>query len=144
MYDTVLVPTDGGDAAADGVEHAFDLAAAHDASVHVLSVAAPGMETVAIGGGSVGSMAAANQAASERTADEVVAAAEERGIEATRSVESGLPHRVILSHVRRHDADVVVMGTHGRTGITRALTGSVTERVIRHADVPVIAVRAQD
>ncbi len=48
---------------------------------------------------------------------------------------------VILDEVREHKADVVVMGTHGRTGVKRLLLGSVAERVIRRADVPVLVVR---
>ncbi|GGM56267.1 nucleotide-binding universal stress UspA family protein [Halarchaeum rubridurum] len=142
MYDTVLVPTDGSDTAGEGVDHALDLAAAHDATVRALSVAAPGLEAAAVdGGGSVRSTTGAARTASERAARRVADAAEERGLDATCAVERGVPHRVIRSHVRRHDVDVVVMGTHGRTGIARALTGSVTERVIRRADVPVVTVR---
>lgn len=48
---------------------------------------------------------------------------------------------VILDEVKEHGADVIVMGTHGRTGMKRLLLGSVAERVIRRADVPVLVVR---
>ncbi len=49
----------------------------------------------------------------------------------------------ILASVRRERAEMVLMGTHGRTGLARATLGSVAEDVIRHADVPVIVVRTQ-
>lgn len=48
---------------------------------------------------------------------------------------------VILAEAVEHKADVIVMGTHGRTGVKRLLLGSVAERVLRRADVPVVVVR---
>ena len=50
-------------------------------------------------------------------------------------------HRTINRFATEIDADVIVMGTHGRRGLSRALWGSVTEDVLREADVPVIVVR---
>lgn len=49
--------------------------------------------------------------------------------------------REILDVAVHHHADVIVMGTHGREGLSHALLGSVAERVARHADVPVMLVR---
>jgi nucleotide-binding universal stress UspA family protein len=49
----------------------------------------------------------------------------------------------ILAEARESEADLIVMGTHGRTGFRRLIIGSVTEAVMRHASVPVIAVPAQ-
>jgi nucleotide-binding universal stress UspA family protein len=46
----------------------------------------------------------------------------------------------ICDYARDHDIDMIVMGTHGRTGLTRFLIGSVAEKVVRHADVPVMVV----
>ncbi|GAA0310672.1 universal stress protein [Halarchaeum salinum] len=141
MYDTVLVPTDGSDAAADGVAHALDLAAEHDATVHVLSVVTTGEGATAVG--NPGAFAAAVQTTSERTTETVAEEARERGLDVERTVETGTPSRIIVDYARTHDIDVVVMGTHGRTGLAHVLTGSVTERVIRSSDAPVLAVRAR-
>jgi nucleotide-binding universal stress UspA family protein len=52
----------------------------------------------------------------------------------------GHPWESILRFVREHRADLLVMGTHGRHGLPRALLGSVTERVLRSSPVPVVAV----
>ena len=56
------------------------------------------------------------------------------------SVLSGRPHRAIVDYAAEYDVDLIVMGTHGRTGLDRYLLGSVTERVVRLSDVPVLAV----
>lgn len=55
-------------------------------------------------------------------------------------VKDGSPHVLILQEARDLGADLVVMGTHGRTGLPRALLGSVAERVVRTSPVPVLTV----
>lgn len=62
-----------------------------------------------------------------------------------RDVESLLvedsPARAILETARRREADLIVMGTHGRSGLSRVMLGSVTERVLRESDRPVLTIR---
>jgi nucleotide-binding universal stress UspA family protein len=53
---------------------------------------------------------------------------------------AGDPAHEIVRYAREHDVDLIVVGTHGRTGMSRALLGSVAERVIRIAPCPVLAV----
>lgn len=53
---------------------------------------------------------------------------------------SGIPARQISTYARRVGADLIVIGTHGRTGVSRALLGSVAEAVVRHAPCPVLTV----
>jgi len=57
---------------------------------------------------------------------------------------SGSPHKQLIDYAERHGIDLIVMGTHGRTGLDRYLLGSVTERVVRTADMPVLTVRVTD
>lgn len=64
------------------------------------------------------------------------------GVPVTRRVEEGDPVSVILSVVRETAADLIVMGTHGRTGLGRLLMGSVAEQVVRRATCPVLTVTA--
>lgn len=68
--------------------------------------------------------------------------AEELGIDVpvVTAVESGTPAAQIVRYAGRHGVDLIVVGTHGRTGVTRALLGSVAERVVRTAPCPVLAV----
>jgi nucleotide-binding universal stress UspA family protein len=57
-------------------------------------------------------------------------------------VETGMPHEQIVRVARRKRADMIVMGTHGRSGLTRLLLGSVAARVIATAKCPVLTVHA--
>jgi len=64
-----------------------------------------------------------------------------RDLSAEPVVAVGIPWVEILRAARLKDADVVVMGTHGRTGLARMVMGSVTEQVVRRAPCPVLTVR---
>lgn len=66
--------------------------------------------------------------------------AAERGVEFFGDVVIGVPHEAILVYVDEQDIDLIVMGTHGRTGERKRIVGSVTEEVIRRADIPVLVV----
>ena len=68
--------------------------------------------------------------------------AREAGLTATTAVQQGSPARTLLEYADEQGVDLLAMGTHGRTGPRRLVLGSVTERVVRHADVPVLAVRS--
>lgn len=57
-------------------------------------------------------------------------------------LEAGVTHEQIVRAARRQHADVIVMGTHGRTGLTRLMLGSIAARVIATAPCPVLTVRA--
>jgi nucleotide-binding universal stress UspA family protein len=139
MYHDILVPTDGSDASTQAVEHAVALAAEHDATVHVLYV---------VDASSYASLDVGTEMIFEALRDEgesVTATAETAAAEADVPVESevveGDVHRAILDYAAAHDADLIVMGTHGRRGLDRYLLGSVTERIVRSSPVPVLTVR---
>ena len=140
MYDCILVPTDGSSEVERALEHAFDLAQAHHATVraiYVVSVAGYGglpMETPL--DGIAGALREEGEAAVERV--EELAPTD---VEVETRVLEGSPSRVIVDHAQPDECDLVVMGTHGRGGIDRLLLGSITERVVRHAPVPVLTVR---
>jgi nucleotide-binding universal stress UspA family protein len=57
---------------------------------------------------------------------------------------TGVPYKEIVGAATRERADLLVMGTHGRGGLDRALLGSVADRVIRLAPCPVVTVRATE
>jgi nucleotide-binding universal stress UspA family protein len=65
---------------------------------------------------------------------------ERRGIRARRIVAMGVPKAVILEAAKKVNADLIAMGTHGRTGLRRVLLGSVAESVVREAPCPVLTV----
>ncbi|CQR50248.1 MULTISPECIES: universal stress protein [Haloferax] len=141
MYDEILLPVDGSPTAEQAAPHVFDLAERYDATVHVLFVVNTTRDNAGIVGGPV---LETLEQEGKRVVDEVTARGESRGIETVGAVRRGAPHGAILDYATEHGVAVIAMATHGRTGVERVLLGSVTERVVRTAPVPVLTVRATE
>ena len=142
MYDDILVPTDGSSASEAATEHAIDIAGQYGARLHALYVVDSGAYSALDAGSDV--VVDALQSEGERATDRVVEAADDAGVEATGAVATGTAYRSVHDYVDEHGIDMIIMGTHGRKGLDRYLLGSVTERVVRTADVPVLTVRQRD
>ncbi|MFA9516091.1 universal stress protein [Halopenitus sp. H-Gu1] len=142
MYDQILVPTDGSPAADAAIEHAIDLADQYDARVHALYVVDGSAYSTLEAGSEI--VVEALESEGEEATERVSKTAEESGVETVTSVVHGTAYRTILEYVEDNDIDLIVMGTHGRQGLDRYLLGSVTERVVRTADVPVLTVRHEE
>ncbi|NIC00864.1 universal stress protein [Halobacterium sp. R2-5] len=141
MYDQVLVPTDGSEETRGAVEHAINLATTYDAALHTIYVVDTNVGVDASVPGTLDTL----KEAGENAIKEVIQQAEAAGVGTTEgSVAQGVPHQAILDYADEHDIDLVVMGTHGRTGLNRYLLGSVTEKVVRLSDAPVMTVRMPD
>jgi len=166
MYTDILYPTDGSDGAEAALENVRVLAETYDATVHVLHVADTSHHALGLGHdpkehasgmvgdpqGGVGGMVG-QRMTTEEMRDQlqeygqalVSDVADRLGDLRTETVvDSGDPHTVILEYVDGHSIDLVVMGTHGRTGLDRYLIGSVTEKIVRLSDVPVVSVRQDE
>ncbi len=142
MYDDVLVPTDGSEGGTTALEEAIGLARRFDATIHTVYVVEIGVIPADVEAAYVHD---ALGETGETATETVVERAEEAGVDvAEPAVVSGTPHREILAYAQDNDVDLIVMGTHGRSGIDRYLLGSVTEKVVRTADVPVLTVRVDD
>jgi len=167
VYETILYPTDGSEASLAAVEHARGQAEQHGAAVQVLYVVDTEQAGVGLasdldlepGGGMIGSPSGGgtgmvgtrdggggvSDRLESRGTDVVERVAEQfDGIETHTAVRTGTPHETILEYADEVGADMVVMSTHGRSGIDRFLIGSVTEKVVRLADVPILTVRAAE
>ncbi|ELZ31472.1 universal stress protein UspA-like protein [Halogeometricum pallidum JCM 14848] len=144
MYDSILVPTDGSEHAGRAAEHAGYLAGLFDATVHLLSVADVQAAAGAFGAGGVDETYISRLEAEGERAVEAAADAVEGADAVQTAVVRGRPDEAILDYAGENGIDLVVMGTHGRTGLTRYVAGSVSERVLRLSDVPVLTVRAVD
>lgn len=135
MFDRMLFPTDGSDVAATTVETVLEIAATHDSTLHILHVADTKHDSVTRLGTEVVDVL-------EREGQQIVATvadqAAERGIDHEADVIQGGVHETITAYATEHDIDVIVMPTGGRDGVTQALLGSVTERVIRTSSTPVL------
>jgi nucleotide-binding universal stress UspA family protein len=144
MYDRILVPTDGGEQALRAAEHGRYLAEVFDATLHVLYVLDDEGVTGGPGEGETTDDSPTDAEASGRRA---IAALRERAPSdrpVRTALRRGTPAEAVLDYVDEFDVDLLAMGTHGRTGVDRFVTGSVTERVLRRAPVPVVTVRVTD
>jgi nucleotide-binding universal stress UspA family protein len=137
-YENVLIPTDGSTAATYAADHLVEFAASLDATVHVLSVVddtALGLDVRSTVSGKE------TEAVATDAVETVVSAAETRGITNTvRHIEHGTPAAVILDTIESNDIHAVGMGTTGRRGTDRIMLGSVAEKTVRSAPVPVMTV----
>lgn len=138
-YENILIPTDGSTAATRAANHLLDLAASMGATVHILSV----VDDTALGLDvrSTVSEKETEQAANDAV-DTLVSEAEERGVTSiVREVIHGTPAEEILNYIDSNDIHVVGMGTIGKRGTDRILLGSIAEKTVRSATVPVITVQ---
>ena len=140
----ILVPTDFSADADAAVVYALRLASAFGASVGLLHVVenpiAAGVWSSEVYTAEIAGL----QINLVRDAEERLRKyAAEMGAAVTSEVRTGPAARVILEFAKEHGVDLIVMGTHGRTGLAHALMGSVAERVVRLARCPVLTLRAE-
>ncbi|OSP10927.1 universal stress protein UspA [Halorubrum ezzemoulense DSM 17463] len=147
MYDRILVPTDGSDVAEAAVDHALDLAEKYDAEVHALYVVDIDSVNISLGTEQVDRIRQGRFDEMDELKEQAEAATgvvadrgAERDVDVVEHVAGGRPHKVIADYAENHDIDIIVMGSHGRAGVRRALLGSVTERTLRSTHVPVLVV----
>lgn len=146
MYKRILVPIDGSPTADAGCREAIQIAKGLGATVHFLNVVDPRVLFAKVTP-TVGPEQLLDiwRAGGERLVAQAVAAAAAADVRADAAVRCDRGLRVcdqILAEVRRAEADLVVMGTHGRRGVGRLWLGSDAEHVVRLSPVPVLVVRA--
>jgi len=86
---------------------------------------------------------AATRASAKKQIRTLVTKAKRAGVRATGLIVAGSPYEVIVRAARSKRADVLVLGTHGRTGLSRFFLGSVAGRVLASAPCPVLTVRGR-
>jgi nucleotide-binding universal stress UspA family protein len=142
MYDDILLPTDGSTGMEKVIDHAASLAAEHDAILHALYV----VDTASLMDipmeASMDGISQALEREGESALEQVKSRTDDASVE-TDLIE-GSPAREITGYAAENPCDLVVMGTHGRSGMNRLLLGSVAERVVRSAPVPVLTVNVED
>lgn len=139
----ILVPLDFSDCSIAGLEFAIRFASEWGAQLVLLnSVPILSFEPYGeYGGRGLSAINTYAQDAAEEEMRELTATLKKRGIEAETIVELGMPAHSICNFARAHEVDLIVMSTHGSTGLTHALIGSTTEHVVRYADCPVLTCR---
>ena len=141
----ILCATDFSDAGQAAEAHAVSLARALGAELVYLHV---NHETPLYGAGPLGTADVERVYEAQRrwasdTLAARVAAAQARGLRGRSVLRSGSPHAEIVAACASEGADMIVIGTHGRSGLDRLLMGSVAERVVRTAPCPVLTVRPE-
>ncbi|HEX2950003.1 MAG TPA: universal stress protein [Armatimonadota bacterium] len=151
MYKKIVVPLDGSELSKVALPHACEIARAFGASVTLLSVIEPIVRAYFWATDPYGLLAAESAAEYEEHREHNVAEAflnqikeemSSKGIEIKTEVLDGDPGSEICDYVVEHKADMIIMSTHGRSGVKRWVYGSVAEKVLHGADVPVLLVRS--
>lgn len=147
MYQRIIVPLDGSETAEQVLPKAEELSHLIGAPLHlvrVVEIGNPGMygTYLPIEGMSYVEMLSSAEAAVREYLEEQHKSLSKRGFKVTFEVRRGDPSNELVE-VCQPD-DLIVMSTHGRSGVARWVLGSVAERVVRHAPVPVFLVRADN
>ena len=145
MFKHILIPTDGSDLSRKAVLYGVQLAKSCGATVTGLTVAVP-YRVVAVDAVLIpldeGDYEERSRSFSERALEQVKIAADAAGVkcEAVREVHDQ-PYRAIVDTAQSRGADLIVMASHGRRGISALLLGSETAKVLTHSTIPVLVYR---
>lgn len=154
MYKKLLVPLDGSRLGNKAITHASEVAQKFGSTVTLLQVVKP-VSPISLGEpvGVDGSYAAEimletaavqekrNLESARRYLKQQLKKLTAKGINGSYDIVIGSPSEAIIKYCKKNKIDLVVMTTHGRSGIKRAFMGSVAEAVIRDKGVPVLAIR---
>lgn len=149
MYDHILIPTDGSDLAQTGVDHALALAKKHGSRVTVVTVTEPfggqfafASDLWAPSESEISAYDDAQRQIAARILAPVKAEADALGVPVdTIHIPWRLPARALVETADENGCSLIVMASHGRTGLNKAMLGSQTAEVLATAKVPVLVVR---
>ncbi len=155
MYQRILVPHDGSAFAEMVLPHVIELAKRFDAQLFLLEVIEPPNPALYATDAETGMAAELAVEEIEAAEDELrsagaarlqklVASLGDQGVRASYNIVDGHPAHEINAFARANGIDLIAMTSHGRTGLVRAILGSVTDMVLREAEVPILVVRAKE
>jgi nucleotide-binding universal stress UspA family protein len=142
MYKKILIATDGSDHSEHAEKHGLTMAKRSGATVtalHVVEVAHPSRSISSPTSLLLDEQIEMLKEEGKKIVDEIMEKGKEMGVDVHPMVVEGHPAHEIIEHSKDHD--LVVVGTLGRGGLSHLLLGSVAERVVRHAPVPVLVVK---
>jgi nucleotide-binding universal stress UspA family protein len=144
MYERILVAVDGSDTSSHALREGIALAKKFETPLRIVHVIENAYVRVGPAEGiNVEPIAQAWREAGQKVLDEASAQARSAGVETETALleEVGRVSEIVVEEAKRWNADLIVIGTHGRHGLQHLLLGSVAEGVLRIAPVPVLAVR---
>lgn len=148
IFRKIMVATDGSELVKKAVDTAIEMSRFSQAKLYALYVISFGDFYSTMPPSIDAEWIEAMQEHFRIEAEEAVAYVENAGRAANIEVEpvilEGKPAIEIVDFAEKNDIDLIVMGTHGKTGIQRLLIGSVAENVVRHSKKPVLVVRGEN
>jgi nucleotide-binding universal stress UspA family protein len=156
MYNHILVPLDGSGLAERALSHAESLAGTFGATIHLVQVVSRLAEVEAAGASGVGATtgAEANREAdrqviqarisrSREYLQDIAARLQVEGISVETASMEGVPDEQITQYAKENGVDLITISTHGYGGLRRFFLGSVTDKIIRSSDIPVLVLPAR-
>lgn len=142
-FNVIVMTTDLSDYSLRALPYAVGLAERFDAKLKILCINEPSLPVAdaAWGGFDVRSTDNALLAEAKQTLDQIVREQIPRGVPVDATVVTGNAVDAIIDYARDQNADLLVMCTHGRTGLSHVLMGSTAEAVVRRAPCPVLTLR---
>lgn len=141
----ILLPTDFSTISTAATKYACELATKFDAELHLLhTLEIHPVATPDFGMGlALPRYAEESRAVAEKSMSGLLDSAWSKGRKVVQAIVEGSPVKEIVSYARTQNIDLIVISTHGRTGLAHVLMGSVAENVVRSAPCPVLTVRPE-
>lgn len=143
---SILVPIDFSIHSKNALKYAVPMAKQFRASVHLVYVVEPTVYPADLGFGQV-VLPGVEEELREKGGEELQALIQRemgKGVPASWTVRTGNPHQEILREAEEKNVDLIVVATHGHSGVEHMLFGSTADRIVRHARCPVLTVRPQE
>ncbi|NOZ67687.1 MAG: universal stress protein [Deferribacteres bacterium] len=140
IYKTIILAVDGSDVSRNALRHAVELTKQNNGTLIAVHVIPP-IDVMDIETFKPESLIKGLKEEGKKILSEVRELAAGEDVKVQTTIEEGIPFEVICEAARNANADLIVMGSHGHTGIGKVFIGSVTERVISRAHCPVLVVK---
>jgi nucleotide-binding universal stress UspA family protein len=133
----IVIGYDGSDSSKSALDHAFDFAKALGDSIVIVFAYAPG----GYGGGEVPEQRRAVEEFGEKVTNEAVEAAKAANVDCKVEMINEHPHQALITAAEKHDARMIVVGSHGESPLKGAIIGSTPYKLVQLSETPVLVVR---
>lgn len=141
----ILLPTDFSDYSATATKYACEMATRFDAELHLLHTLEVHLTSTPnfLMGLDLPRYVKESSAAAEKSLAGILDPKWSTGRTVIHALVEGSPKVEIITYARKHNIDLIVLSTHGRTGLSHVIMGSVAESIVRTAPCPVLTVRSE-
>jgi nucleotide-binding universal stress UspA family protein len=143
MYKRVLLPLDGSPLAEQALPHAIAQARYAEAELILLRVVEPFAQARGLSVADLERIREQTEGWSRESLGRIAADVQQQGVPVQTAMVEGRPHVAIAEYAESNQVDLIVMSTRGQSGLSRWFMGSVADRVVRGATVPVLLVRVR-